>query len=81
MFFKNVDIPGGVAGSSDSIGSNVVGDNARFVPIPNAVDEQKNDTNDASATRSMPFVPFSIRGRRPSKSFTTKLTTIFESPE
>lgn len=46
-----------------------------FIPVAFTVDQGI----DQNARSIVPFVPFSIRGRRPSQNFSTKLTTIFEA--
>lgn len=46
----------------------------RWKPIPVAAEHQPNQPNNTRIS----IIPFSIRGRRPSQGFTTKLKPVFE---
>lgn len=67
---------GQIGGEGNALKDGQTGDKSvkKWLPIPAATgDEEKNGNG-----KQVSFVPFSIRGRRPSQNFRTSLTPIFE---
>lgn len=75
----NTSVSGQMNGSSDAMAGN-----SDTVDDGQATEDKENNKNSANTVANIlgiPFIPFKIRGRRPSDGYKKRMPSIFEDAE